>query len=116
MLHYCCVQNSLDHYPKGSALSDYIDDAQDQTERSTREAVSRTAQAAREPHDQLLLWVDKLGGLHEHNLRGTRQDRLAYMEAHRIDELPFAFAYTDGNRRFVGGNDANLRKLVEQRA
>ena len=96
-------------------MSDDIDYAQARTEQLTQDALDRTVRHAHEAHDQLIIWADHSGGMHEHRLHGTCQDRLDYMDAHLIGDLPFAFAYTNGTRRLVGGNDKQLRRLIEQR-
>jgi hypothetical protein len=51
-----------------------------------------------------------------HVFIGTYKDRLEYMDTHGIGKLPFAFMYTAEGRQFVGGNNANLRGILEQRA
>lgn len=116
--YYTCVQNSLDQPlpPKGRTLHDCIDNAKYNTDKLTEDALRRASLAAHEPHEQTLIWVDRSGGEYEYTFTGTCQDRLAYIDEHRIDELPFAFAYMANGRQFVSGNDAKLRGILEQRA
>lgn len=97
-------------------MPDYIDNAQDHTVRLTDDALRRATQAAHEAHYQTLIWVDDTRDAQMHVFIGTYKDRLEYMDTHGIGKLPFAFMYTAEGRQFVGGNNANLRGILEQRA
>lgn len=94
---------------------DIIDTAQDRTIEITEQALKRATQSSRQPVTQTIIWVDMAHGKHEQTIVGTIYDRLSYLEQHRIDECPFAFAYYAGEEWFISGNDAALRKELHER-
>lgn len=94
---------------------DIIDAGQQLADLYMQEALERASQSAHKAHAQLIIWVDRSGGQHEHRLIGTTEDRLDYLKERHIDECPFAFAYYAGGKWFIAGNDAGLRKQLDAR-
>ena len=92
---------------------DIIGTGQQATNDMTEDALRRASKSTHTPRGQILIWVDQLGGPHEHTFTGITADRLAYMEQHRIDVCPFVFAYMADGEAVIGGNDDGLRKQLD---